>query len=114
MIFSSLQALIILAISVIALIASVVAVVHAARTSDGAFKAAGKQSKALWLVVTLVAALIAFVSLPAPLGQGGGTLGFLGLVSLAVVIYYLVEVKPKVSGFSGGPRSPRGNNRGTW
>lgn len=113
MFFAGLQALIILAISVVALVAAIVAVIHAARTPDGAFKAAGKQSKALWLVVMLAAALIAFVSLPWPLGSGGGTLGILGLVSLAAVIYYLVEVRPKVSAHSGGPRPPH-RSTGTW
>jgi hypothetical protein len=113
MFFASLQQIIILVISVIALVAAVVAVIHAARTPDGAFKAAGKQSKALWLVVMLVAALIAFISLPWPLGTGNGPLGLLGLISLAAVIYYLVDVKPKVSGYTGGS-GPTNRNIGTW
>jgi len=112
--FAFLQAAIVLIISVIALVASIYAVFHAVKTPDAAFRAAGKQNKALWLILMVVAALIAFVSLPWPLGTGGGTVGLLGLVSLAVVIFYLVDVKPKVSGFSGGPSGPRNNNRGTW
>lgn len=114
MFFGSLQALIILAISLAAFVASIFAFIHAARTPDGAFKAAGKQSKALWLILMIVATAIAFISLPWPLGTGNGPLGLLGLVSLGVVIFYLVDVKPKVSGFSGGPRGPRDNSRGTW
>lgn len=113
MLFASLQALIVLAISVAALVAAIVATIHAARTPEGAFKAAGKQSKTLWLIVMLAAAVIAFVSLPWPLGSGSGALGILGLVSLGAVIYYLVEVKPKVSGFSGGSK-PQHRSSGTW
>ncbi|WP_062209900.1 DUF2516 family protein [Demequina oxidasica] len=112
--FAFLQAAIILAISVAAFIAAIFAAVHAAKTSDGAFKAAGKQSKALWLVLMIAATAIAFVSLPWPLGNGSGTVGLLGIISLGAVIFYLVDVKPKVSGFSGGPSGPRNNNRGTW
>ncbi|WP_061963356.1 DUF2516 family protein [Demequina aurantiaca] len=112
--FAFLQAAIILAISVAAFIAAIFAVVHAAKTSDGAFKAAGKQSKALWLVLMIAATAIAFVSLPWPLGNGSGTVGLLGIISLGAVIFYLVDVKPKVSGYSGGPSGPRNNNRGTW
>ncbi|WP_430867874.1 DUF2516 family protein [Demequina aurantiaca] len=112
--FAFLQAAVILVISLAAFIASIFAVVHAARTPDPAFRAAGKQNKALWLIIMLVAALIAFVSLPWPLGNGGGTVGLLGLIALAAVIFYLVDVKPKVSGYSGGSRGPRSNNSGTW
>lgn len=112
--FALLQAVVVLAISVVAFIAAIYAAIHAAKTPDGAFKAAGKQSKALWLILMIVAVVIAFISLPWPLGNGGGTVGLLGLISLGAVIFYLVDVKPKVSGFSGGPRGPRNNSRGTW
>lgn len=112
--FAFLQSAIILIISLIALAAAVYALIHAARVPEGAFKAAGKQSKLLWVGVMAVAAVIAFISLPWPLGNGGGPLGLIGLVSLIAVIYYIVDVKPKVSGFSGGPSAPRNNNRGTW
>jgi uncharacterized iron-regulated membrane protein len=112
--FAFLQTAIVLILSIVALVASLYAVVHAGRTPDAAFKAAGKQSKALWLILMLVAALISFVSLPWPLGNGGGMFGLLGLIALAAVIFYLVDVKPKVSGFSGGSSAPKNNNRGTW
>lgn len=112
--FAFLQAAIVLAISLVALIAAVYATIHAGKTTDAAFRAAGKQSKALWLSVMALAAVLAFVSLPWPLGNGGGIFGIIGLIALAAVIFYLVDVKPKVSGFSGGSSGPRHTNRGTW
>lgn len=45
--FAFLQSAIILIISLIALAAAVYALIHAARVPEGAFKAAGKQSKLL-------------------------------------------------------------------
>lgn len=112
MFFGSLQAMIILAISVAALVAAIWALIDASRYPNPAYVNAGKKSKALWLVILGVAALIAFISLPWPLGAGGGIIGFLGIAAIIAVIYYFVDVRPKVSGSNYGSGGSRGSTGG--
>ena len=100
--FDSLQNLIILVLSVAALVGAIWAVIDAAKYSDAQYQGAGKRSKALWLIILGAAAVVAFVSLPWPLGGGGGIGGILGIAAVIAVIYYFVDVKPKVSGTSSG------------
>ncbi len=111
--FDSLQALIILVLSVAALVAGIWAFVDAVRYPDSAYVNAGKKSKALWLVILGVAALIAFISLPWPLGAGGGIVGFLGIASILAIVYYFVDVRPKVAGTNPGRGGP-GRSTGGW
>ncbi|MFV0633905.1 DUF2516 family protein [Demequina sp.] len=106
--FSTLQHLIVLLLSVAALVGAIWALVDASKYSDGQYKNAGKNSKGMWLAILGVAALIAFISLPWPLGGGGGIGGLLGIAAIIAVIYYFVDVKPKVSGTSGGGGRPGG------
>lgn len=103
----SLQGLIILLISTAALIAAVWGLIDATKYPDQAYKSAGKNSKTLWLIILGAAALISFISLPPPLGRGGGILGLLGIASVVAVILYFVDVRPKVSGMAPGSRGPR-------
>ncbi|WNM24286.1 DUF2516 family protein [Demequina capsici] len=109
--FSSLQNLVILVLSVAALVGSVWGLIDAAKYSNEAYVAAGKQTKTIWLVILGVAALIAFISMPYPLGGGGGIVGFLGLLSIVAVIVYFVEVRVKVAPHH---RPGAGPKRGTW
>lgn len=111
--FDSLQAMIILAISVAALVAAIWALIDAIKYPDSAYVNAGKKSKVLWLVILGAAALVAFISLPWPLGGGGGIIGFLGIAAVIAVVYYFVDVRPKVSGFSSGSGGPR-RSAGGW
>ncbi len=112
MLFGSLQMLVTLALSVAALVGSVWALIDAAKYSNDAFVAAGKQTKTIWLVILGVAALIAFLSMPYPLGGGGGITGFLGIIAIVAVIYYFVDVRVKVAPHHRpGSRGPKG---GTW
>ncbi|WP_084106536.1 DUF2516 family protein [Demequina sp. NBRC 110056] len=119
--FGFLQALVIWLISAGALVGSVWALIDAAKYPTTAFTNAGKQSKTIWLVIMGVAALIAFVSMPPlPFGPnvfgfgGGGALGLLGIAAIAVVIYYFVDVRPKVrqNNYGSGGRGNRSN--GGW
>ncbi|MFN3867019.1 MAG: DUF2516 family protein [Demequina sp.] len=110
--FDSLQAMIVLAISVAALVAAVWAFIDALKYPDAAYVNAGKKSKVLWLVILGAAALVAFISLPRPLGGGGGIIGLLGIAAVIAVIYYFVDVRPKVSGASPGPGGSRGSTGG--
>lgn len=111
MLFSSLQSLVTLALSIAALVGAVWALIDAAKYSNEAYVAAGKQTKTIWLVILGVATLIAFLSTPWPIGSGGGITSFLGLLAIVAVIVYFVEVKPKVSPHH---RPGSGPSRGTW
>ena len=118
--FGFLQALVVWLISAGALVGAVWAVIDAIKYPDSAFVNAGKKSKALWLVLLSVAALIAFVSMPPlPIGPnifgfgGGGALGLLGIAAIAVVLYYFVDVRPKVREHRHGGGG-RGRSSGGW
>jgi len=110
--FGFLQNTVVLLISLAAFVGAVWAIVDAARRPEGAFTAAGKWSKTIWLVILGVAGIIAFVSLPWPLGTGGGIGGILGIAAVIAVIVYFVDVRPKLGsggfGSSGGSSSSRG------
>lgn len=110
--FDSLQALIILILSVAAFVGAIWGLIDATRYPDTAYVNAGKKSKVLWLVVLGAAALIAFISLPWPLGGGGGIIGFLGIAAMVAIIYYFVDVRPKVSGSNYGSGGSRGSTGG--
>lgn len=88
------QGLVVLVLSVAALAGAVWGLIDAARFAAPTYVAAGKQTKALWLVLLGVAAVVAFASLPYPVGRGGGILGFLGIATIAVVAVYFASVRP--------------------
>jgi len=111
--FGSLQHLIVLLISIAVLVAAVWALIDASRYSNSAYKSAGKNSKTLWLVILGVAAVVGFISLPPPLGAGGGVIGFLGIASVIAVVYYFVDVRPKVAAMNPGSRGPS-RSSGGW
>ncbi|WP_062381444.1 DUF2516 family protein [Demequina pelophila] len=110
--FGSLQAMVVLVISAAALAGAVWGVIDAARRPDTAFRNAGKLTKTIWLAILGVATLIAFISLPWPLGTGGGIGGILGIVSVVAVIVYFVDVRPKIGGPTLGGNSNRSS--GGW
>lgn len=112
--FGWLQTLVIFAISAAALIGAIWGFIDCLRRPEGAFTAAGKWSKTIWLVLLGVATLIAFISLPWPLGTGGGIGGILGIAAIVAVIVYFVDVRPKLG--SGGFGGSIGGNRsqGGW
>ena len=111
--FGSLQHLIILIISVAALIAAIWALIDATKYSNTAYVSAGKKSKTLWLVILGVAALVSFISLPPPLGSQGGIIGLFGIAAIIAVVYYFVDVRPKVAAMNPGSRGPR-RSAGGW
>lgn len=112
--FALLQDAVIIIISYAAFVGGVWALIDAARTPEAAFTTAGKQSKTLWVVLTVCATAVLFISLPFPFGSGSGPLWFVGIGAIAVVIIYHVGVKPAVAPYRGmkGPRGPSG--RGGW
>lgn len=112
--FGTLQNSLVFLISLATLVASTWALIEALRYPDRAYVAAGKRSKVLWGSIMGLATFISFVSLPPPLGRGGGPLGLLGIASIVAVLYFFVDVKPKLRDHH-TPGSTRGpSNRGGW
>jgi len=97
------------ALAVVALVIEAWAFIDATRRSAPAFVAAGKQTKPLWLIILGVATVI---------GLGTAATGSFSVISILPVAafvaaaVYLTDVKPKVSGSSGG--SSRQGPYGPW
>lgn len=103
------QIFVFLALHLLVLGFSVVALVDVLRRPAGAFTAAGKRTRTFWLGVTAAATAVSFVGVPPPLGIGA--FGFLVIVAAVASIVYLVDVKPALGppGRPGaGGRPPRG------
>jgi hypothetical protein len=106
-VFGSLQALIVLALSVLAFGLEIFALVDAARTRADAFTVTGKQTKTRWLVILAVAAALGFLSLPLS-GVSRDPFGLLSIVSVVAAVVYLTDVRPAVRQIRGGGGSSSG------
>ncbi len=87
------------ALAVAALVVEAWAFIDAIRRPAPAFVAAGKQTKPLWLIILGVATVIGLGT------AASGSLSVIGILSVAAFVaaaVYLTDVKPKVSGSSGG------------
>ncbi|NUR86770.1 MAG: DUF2516 family protein [Nonomuraea sp.] len=100
---------------------SAYALVHALRVSAGAFQAAGKLNKNLWLLIlavaTLVSGAVAWLYLGAFMAIGGAAFIGLqvlfsgGIFTIAAIVasaIYLVDVRPAVQGMGGRGGSSSG------
>ncbi|NTV39011.1 MAG: DUF2516 family protein [Demequinaceae bacterium] len=112
--FAFLQLIVLSVISYAAFIGGVWAIVDISRRGPGAFVSAGKQTKTLWLIITIVATAILFISLPYPFGGGGGPFNLIGLAAAAAVIVYHVGVKPALGAHRKGPKSGGRSTKGGW
>ncbi len=108
--FGNLQNLIILALSLAVLGGALWGLIEAVKFSPSAYVAAGKRSKALWVGLLAAAAIVSFISLPTPLGRGGGPINLFGIATMIVVVYFFADIRPKVSQHHG----PRGSSGGGW
>jgi hypothetical protein len=110
--FSGLQALVVLLLSVVAFGLEVFALVDCITRKSGAFAAAGKLTKQIWLIILAVATALGFIALPSPIGGGFGPLGLLSLAGVVAAAVYLTDVRPAVQGHTGrgggrsGPYGP--------
>ncbi len=112
--FGAAQQFIMMAISVVVFVGAVWALIDVARYPAPTFAMAGKKNKWLWVAIMAVATAIAFVSLPPPFGVGRGILGIFGIVTIAAVVYYFVDVRKRLQE-NRPPRSgPGTGNRGGW
>ena len=112
-VFVSLQTLLFLLFYLAIFALAAWALVDALRRPASAFTAAGKQTKQRWTLILGVAAVVAFIAIPYPIGIG--QLGFLALLSAVAAVVYLVDVKPAVAPYSRRPRGGRGPSApGGW
>ena len=112
--FAFLQFIVLAIISYAAFIGGVWAIIDIARRAPEAFVSAGKQTKVLWLVITIVATAILFIYLPYPFFKGAGPFNIIGLAAAAAVIVYHVGVKPALGAHRKGPKGGGRSTKGGW
>lgn len=93
------QAWILLAISVALFVTSLYALINALRFRPDAYLAAGKRTKKFWGLLTGGSVLLAFLSLPYPLGTGGALMFMLG--SGVITGLFLGDVLPALKSVMG-------------
>ncbi|MFG1790075.1 DUF2516 family protein [Nocardia sp. NPDC049149] len=91
-----LTGMIMLVLWLVALGATIFALIHAVRQRSDAFTAVDKLTKPIWLAILGVAVLLLLLS-PA----GLGLLSFIAIIATGV---YLADVRPKVDEIQRGPR----------
>ena len=91
------------ALSMAAFVVEAWAFIDAVRRPAGAFPAAGKQTKPLWLIILGGAAVIGLGT--AVYGGGMSLIGILPIAAFVAAAIYLTDVRPKVREFRGGTSS---------
>lgn len=86
---------------VAALVIEVWAAVDAVRRPTGAFPAAGKQTKPLWLIILGVSLVVGLFSAAYNLSL----ISILPIAAFVAAAIYLTDVRPKVRGIGGSGRS---------
>lgn len=94
------QMIVMLIVSLAVFAMAVWAVVMALRFRADAYTAAGKRSKAFWGLLTGGAAVLAFLSIPYPLGIGGASFLLL-MVSAVISGLFLADVLPALRAVMG-------------
>jgi len=87
-VFGNVQDLVLLALWVITLVVKGFAFIDCVRRPAAAFPAVGRQSKALWMVLTALAALTGLIP--------GMTLGIIGIAGIVIALVYLFDVRTKI------------------
>lgn len=94
------QLLVLLLISLAVLGMSIYALIQALRFREDAYRAADRRTKRFWSLLTGLAVLLSFLSVPYPLGSGGTS--FLLLIAAAVISgLFLADVLPALRGVMG-------------
>ncbi|MEW1957830.1 DUF2516 family protein [Kineococcus sp. NPDC059986] len=104
---NSLQSGVVLLLGVAAFGLEVWALVDCLRRPAGAFVSAGKRTKTFWTVIVAIATAVGFVSIFSPLS-------LFGVIAVVGAAVYLVDVRPAVRQFGGGPRRGGGGNSGPY
>jgi hypothetical protein len=84
------------------------AFIDAIRRPSGAFQAAGKLTKPLWLIITGVALAIGLYYATSASGGGISLIGILPLAAFIAAAIYLTDVRPKVREMGSGGSSHQG------
>lgn len=85
-----------LALSIVAAIIAVMALVDAVRHPAANYLREGKRTKPFWMALTAASLLVCVLSV-----LGGGFGGIFQLIAACVACVYLADVKPAVSGKGG-------------
>jgi len=96
------------AVAVAAFLLELWALAAALRAPAGAYRAAGKQTKGLWVLLTALAAFVGLSSLPV-IGSGRGFGSLLTIAAIVVAGVFLAGVRPAVAT---GRRPPRQQSSG--
>lgn len=97
----------IFAVLALALLAvEVWAFVNAIRFRPDAYVAADKRTKVFWSVLTGVAMLLGFLSLPYPIGSGGASMLFM-LAGIVIAGIFLADVLPALKSVMGRAQGRR-------
>lgn len=91
--FGAVNELVVLVLWIVLLGVKIVALVDCIRRPAAAFPAVGRQSKALWLILTGVSLLVGLLP--------GQTLDLLGLAGTVVALIYLFDVRPRLQEITG-------------
>ncbi|MFE0751143.1 DUF2516 family protein [Gordonia sp. NPDC058843] len=86
------QSLIMLTLTVVAGIASTVALIHAAIQRPDAFPAVDRQSKVIWVSILAAATLFIWFF---------GAVNLLGIIGVVAMLVYLVDVRKRVDDIQG-------------
>lgn len=76
------------------------AFLNAVRYRPDAYLAASKRTKSFWMLLTGLAVLLGFLSLPWPIGGGGGTLLFM-IAGIVIAGVFLADVLPALRAVMG-------------
>ena len=94
-----------LAVSLVVLAMAGYSLVQALRFRPDAYVAADRRTKGFWSLLTGVATLLAFLSVPYPVGRGGAS--FLLLIIAAVISgLFLADVLPALRSVMGRAQGP--------
>lgn len=94
------------ALGVAAFVVEAWAFIDAVRRPTGAFPAAGKQTKPLWLIILGVSMIVGLYGVTFSGGFSGGSI--LAVAAFVAAAIYLTDVRPKVREFGSGGSSRQG------
>lgn len=112
--FGAIQGGVVLIIAIGAFVFEAWALIDASRYPPGAYPAAAKQTKPLWVGILVGATIVGFLGLPYPLGLSyTSAISFLGIAAIAAASIYAAGVRPALRSVDRGPRRTR-DQHGGW
>ncbi len=93
MLIGHIQMWIFLALAVALFAVEIWALINAIRFRPDAYTAAGKRSKGFWIGLTALGVVLGFLSIPAPIGLGVGSM-LLTIIGIVIAGVFLTDVLP--------------------